>query len=510
MVTISIICRGKYIFNFIINKFMLYLGEGAFDDININNYTIVWGRPKASSNNVDDSFNEYISNALTYMKANMPRKSMFFNFSSISDPIAGILGSKAKEFYNAFDNLCKGKIAIVAVGDRYSSPFIVFKNKEEYIAAYTKPNENEILYGYGLLEAWRADPRIYEVNGRGVNAFYLLLTASIAYMLTLYINAGLSKARDVCRLFDKEGILEKNLKEWAEYTSKGLWSGSHENQRKAMIALRGYLNAWFDFLKDSSWLEIHHTLHHGKIIERDNSFLDTATTEINETSKAIMLADTNIFTAEELERRDAIRREKQMEWTLLRIALGILYPREKAIIRQIWEREGEKRKVDWRYLEDTYYEEIWDLIRLHLSNEDLEACIKEKNEKTLGKWHFIFHKKAEVKKEKVLEIQSMDIRQVFERKNKLLEMLQWEGVGLPADANWNDVVSRFRKIMIKYHPDRAEVTGISVDEAHRITKAAIDVFRELEIIHDTYPEIFGLAVLSEELEQELSNERGRR
>ncbi len=480
---------------------MIYLGEGALEYNPSNDYTLIWGRLRSNnaSIKIDYSFNEYISNALSYMKANMQRRSIF---NSNKDPLEGILGNKAKEFYHAFDDLCKGKIALLAAGDRYANPFILFKSREEYIAAYA--NADKILYGYGLLEAWRADPRIYEVNSKGVNAFNLLFTASIAYMLTLYIDAGLTKAREVCRLFDREGILNKNLNEWADYTSKGLWVGSYENQKRAMIALRGYLNAWFDFLKDASWLEIHHTLHHGKVIEKDNSFLDTATTEINETSKAIILADTSIFSAEELERRDMIRREKQMEWTMLRIALGILYPREKAIIRQIWDRE--KRKVSWRYLEETYYEEIWDLIRLHLSNEDLDRWIREKSEKTLGKWHFIFHKKAEVKKEKVKDIQNMEVRQVFERKNRLLEMLRWEGVGLPADANWDDIVSRFRKIMIKYHPDRVEVTGISAEEADRITKQAIDVFRELEVIHDTYPEIFGLAVLPEDLEQELSKE----
>ncbi len=481
---------------------MQYLGEGNLDYKPSNDYILVWGRLRSNNASAKDySFNEYISSTLSYMKANMHRRGIF---SSSKDPLEDILGSRTKEFYHAFDDLYKGKIALLAAGNRYANPFIAFKSKEEYIAAYANADSNSIVYGYGLLEAWRADPRVYEVNGKGVSAFNLLFTASIAYMLTLYIGAGLTKAREVCRLFDREGILNKNLSEWVDYVSKGLWVGSYENQRRAIIALRGYLNAWFDFLKDSSWLEIHHTIHHGKVIEKDNSFLDTATTEINETSKAIILADRNIFSAEELERRDMIRREKQMEWTMLRIALGILYPREKAIIREIWDRE--KRKVSWEYLEETYYEEIWDLVRLHLSNEDLERWIREKSEKTLGKWHFIFNKKAEVKKEKVKEIQSMEVRQVFERKNRLLEMLRWEGVGLPADTNWDDVVSRFRKIMIKYHPDRVEVTGISIEEANRITKQAIDVFRELEVIHDTYPEIFGLAVLSEDLEQELSKE----
>ncbi len=478
---------------------MLYLGEGEFDERHYMNrpITVVWGKADGNRN---DTFKEYISNALEFMRYIVPRKGIFNSHDSRLDDI---LGKRSKDFYNALDALQKGKISITVAGDRYSSPFIVFKGSREYIAAYVNPKTNELVYGYGLLEAWRADPRIYDVSGKGVNAFYILFTASVAYLLTLYINAGVSKAREVTSIIDREGILHKNINEWAEYTSKGLWVGSHEMQRKAMIALRGYLNAWFDFLDSSSWLEIHHTLHHGKTIEKDNSFLDTATTEINETSKAIILANTNIFSAEELERRDILRREKQMEWTLLRIALGILYPREKAIVREVWSRE--KRKVDWNYLEETYYEEIWDMIRRYLNNEDLEACIREKSEKTLGRWHFIFNKKAKVREEKVKELSSMELRQIFDRKNRLLEMLSWEGVGLPPDANWNDVVARFRKIMIKYHPDRAEITGINMEEAQRVTQTAIDLFRELEIIHDMYPEIFGLAVLPEELEQELKN-----
>ncbi|MEM3916471.1 MAG: hypothetical protein QW572_05540 [Candidatus Nitrosocaldus sp.] len=487
---------------------MLYLGEGSVMAEEVTSsmrnargkveYMLVWGKDKDSLQ--DDSFYEYIHSALEHMREVMEwRSSMGMLgigsslFKRVSDPIADILGGKSKEFYKTFDDLSKGRIRLICTGDRYASPFILFNDPSSYVAALANPNSNEIFYGYGLMEAWRADPRIHDLNGKGIDAFTLLFSSSIAFMLTLYINAGLAKAREVSRIFDPNDALTSNLREWAEYTSKGIWPGSHENQRKAMIALRGYLNAWFDFLKDSSWLEIHHTLHHGRVIERDQSFLDTATTEISETSRAIILDSVSMFSAEEMERRDRLRREKQLEWTLLRIALGILYPREKARIREVWERE--KRKVSWRYLEDTYYEEIWDLIRLHLSGEDISASIEEKDARTLGRWHFIFNKKAERPREKVVELESMEIERIFERKNRLLAMLTWEGVGLPADARWHDVVARFRKIMIKYHPDRVEVTGVSPEEAHRVTKIAIDIFRELEIIHDLHPEIFGLATL---------------
>ncbi|MEM3106158.1 MAG: hypothetical protein QXY14_04625, partial [Candidatus Nitrosocaldus sp.] len=352
---------------------MLYLGEGSVMAEEVTSsmrnargkveYMLVWGKDKDSLQ--DDSFYEYIHSALEHMRDVMEwRSSMGMLgigsslFKRVSDPIADILGGKSKEFYKAFDDLAKGRIRLVCTGDRYASPFILFNDPTSYVAALANPSSNEIFYGYGLMEAWRADPRIHDLNGKGVDAFTLLFSSSIVFMLTLYINAGLAKAREVRRIFDPNDALTSNLREWAEYTSKGIWPGSHENQRKAMIALRGYLNAWFDFLKDSSWLEIHHTLHHGKVIERDQSFLDTATTEISETSRAIILDSVSMFSAEEMERRDRLRREKQLEWTLLRIALGILYPREKARIREVWERE--RRKVKWRYLEDTYYEEIWD------------------------------------------------------------------------------------------------------------------------------------------------------
>ncbi|MEM4339560.1 MAG: hypothetical protein QXE03_05035, partial [Candidatus Nitrosocaldus sp.] len=337
---------------------MLYLGEGSVMAEEVTSsmrnargkveYMLVWGKDKDSLQ--DDSFYEYIHSALEHMRDVMEwRSSMGMLgigsslFKRVSDPIADILGGKSKEFYKAFDDLAKGRIRLVCTGDRYASPFILFNDPTSYVAALANPSSNEIFYGYGLMEAWRADPRIHDLNGKGVDAFTLLFSSSIVFMLTLYINAGLAKAREVRRIFDPNDILMSNLREWAEYTSKGIWPGSHENQRKAMIALRGYLNAWFDFLKDSSWLEIHHTLHHGKVIERDQSFLDTATTEISETSRAIILDSVSMFSAEEMERRDRLRREKQLEWTLLRIALGILYPREKARIREVWERE--RRKV---------------------------------------------------------------------------------------------------------------------------------------------------------------------
>ncbi|MEM4237392.1 MAG: hypothetical protein QW050_00205 [Candidatus Nitrosocaldaceae archaeon] len=308
-----------------------------------------------------------------------------------------------------------------------------------------------------------------------------------------------SLAMNVMNVFD-DGLYSKNIDESIRVTENDRWYGAEAIQRRARIALRGYLNAWFQFMEDASWLEIHHTLSETKIVEKEQSFLDTATTEISETARGIVLEDAikSIFSAEEMERREKERREKEMDWILLRIALGILYRREKEYLQELWNKK--KRLIPWKEVYMTYYEEIWDLIRKHLSNDDVEKIMNEKESKTLGKWHFVFEsKKSERAKEKVVTLERMSIEQLMERKNMLLDMLRWEGEGLPKDAKWNDVTSRFRKIMIRYHPDRIEITKIDENTARDVTSNAINVFRELEIIHDLKPEIFGLAAIQEDM-----------
>ncbi len=471
---------------------MRYLGEGDIDrdriieEISKNN-KIIFG----SKN--DEYYQLLIKDSINIMEQRMGRKTFF---KKKEDILADILESKVREFYKAFDDLRRGKIDIVVAGDRYEQPFILYMDEQNYVAGIAA--KHSLYIGHGLLEAWSADPRIYILDGIGYKAFHAIFQASIAYLLTLFIGLDRSYARRVKAVFDKDGILEKNLEECVKLVSKDRWFSSEYIQRKARIALRGYLNAWFDFLEDSSWLEIHHTLRDTKIVEKEQSFLDTATTEINESARDIILDDIvkSIFSAEEMERRERERREKQSDWISLRIALGILYAREKEYLKSLWERK--KRRMSWKELQETYYEEIWDMIRNHLAEKDVAKIMDEKELKTLGKWHFIFEtKKSERSREKVVMIEHMNIEQLVERKNRLLEMLQWEGQGLPPDASWKDVMTRFRKIMIKYHPDRIEITKIDREIATEITSRSINIFRELEIMHDIHPEIFGIATLPE-------------
>ncbi|GIU72333.1 MAG: hypothetical protein KatS3mg003_1812 [Candidatus Nitrosocaldaceae archaeon] len=478
---------------------MRYLGEGDIDKNQIVEEISKDNLITFGSKSDDEYYQFLIRDALEVMNKRMHWRSFFAKKSS--DPIYNILGDKAKDFYKTFDDLRKGKINVVAAGDRYKHPFIVYIDESNYVAGVAA--KRSLYIGYGLLEAWAADPRMYPVDGQGYKAFYILFQAAIAYLLTLFIGFDRTYARRVQKVFDNDDILSKNLLECVTLTKKGTWPGSPQIQRRAMIALRGYLNAWFEFMEDSSWLEIHHTLRDTKIVEKEQSFLDTATTEISETARGIVLDDAvkSIFSAEAMEERERQRREKQMDWTLLRIALGILYPREKAYLKQLWNKK--KRIMSWRELEETYYEEIWDLMRRHLAGEDVEKIMDEKEQKSLGKWHFVFEtRKSERPREKVLTLEKMSIEQLMERKNRLLEMLQWEGEGLPPDAPWKDVVARFRKIMIRYHPDRVEVTKIDPEEAREVTSRAISIFRELEIIHDLEPGIFGLATLPEDYIEE--------
>lgn len=474
---------------------MRYLGEGDIgkerlvEEINKEH-------PSVFGSKSDDEYYQFlVKDALNNMNKRMSWRSFFTKKSS--EPIYNILGDKAKEFYKAFDAIRKGKISLIAAGDRYKHPFIVYIDESNYVAGVA--SKNSLFIGYGLLEAWAADPRVYPLEDRGYKAFYILFPAAIAYLLTLFIGLDRSYARRVQRLFDPDNILSKNLEENVMLTSKGTWAGSPLMQDKAEIALRGYLNAWFEFMEDSSWLEVHHTLRDTKIVEKEQSFLDTATTEISETTRGIVLDDAvkSIFSAETMEQRERERREKQMDWILLRITLGILYPREKAYLKRLW--NSKKRIMSWRELEETYYEEIWDLMREHLSDEDVAKIMDEKEQKSLGKWHFVFEtRKSARPREKVVTLERMSIDQLMERKNRLLEMLQWEDQGLPPDAPWNDIVARFRKIMIRYHPDRTSITKIDPEVAKEVSTKAISVFRELEIIHDLEPEIFGIATLPED------------
>ncbi len=475
-----------------------YIGEGDISQAEIeeavrrSETATIWGSNSSRYTVQDYSFKEIIRSTLEAIGKKMKWRQKFA-FRKKSDPIEAILGEHAEDFYRAFDDLGKGKISIIACGQRTENPFLLYTDETSYVAGVSNASQQTLFYGYGLLETWRADPRVHLFHGEGISAFQLLFSASLAYLLALYIGAGLSTAKEVQKIFDPESRLQSNLAELTELTKKKAWLGSWEIQQKAAIALRGYLSAWFDFMEKSSWLEIHHTLHDTKVVEKEQSFLDTATTEISETAREIILDQMvgGMFSAEEMERREMERRGKQMQWTMFRIALGILYPREKAIIRSQWEKS--KRRLTWKELEETYYEEIWDLMRVHLSGQDLEKKILEKDKATLGRWHFIFElKKSERPREKVRTLESMTLAELLKRKNKLLSLLTWEGQGLPAGTSWNDVVTRFRKIIIKYHPDRAEITGIDPDEAQRVSTEAIQNFRELEIIHDLQPELFGM------------------
>jgi len=475
-------------------KILSYLGEGdlAHDAIKEvllkDERVVVWGHSNGLRE--DSSFQELIQTALEGLNNAMEWRKRF-GFSKRSDPIRNVFGEQANDFYQVFDDLRKKKIAIIAAGQRMTHPFLHFIDEMNFVAAMAAPGNQTIYYGYGLLETWRADPRIREFDGSGVSTFHALFRISIVNLITQYIGMGLNASRQVQKIFDSEGILDSNLKEMVQQTEESSWPGMEEAQRKAAIALRGYLNAWFDFMEKSGWLEIHHTLQDSRISEREQSFLDTATTEISETAREIIVdyAEEAKFDAAERERRERERREKQMQWTMMRIALGILYPREKEILQKHWE----KRKSDmpWKKLQETYYEEIWDLIRLHLSGADIDAEIEKKDTKTLGKMHFVFElKRTEKPKEKVRTLEQLSIKELVTRKEYLLSRLQWEGKGLPSDASWRDVVARFRKLMIRYHPDRVEITGIDSAEAQRVSSYVIQDFRELEIIHELHPELF--------------------
>jgi hypothetical protein len=310
-------------------------------------------------------------------------------------------------------------------------------------------------------------------------------------LITQYIGAGLSASRKVQGVFDREGFLNARLCELVQQTEDSSWPGSKEAQRRAAIALRGYLNAWFDFMAKSGWLEIHHTLQDSKVSEREQSFLDTATTEISETAREIII-DASLeegFDLEERERRERERREKQMQWTMMRIALGILYPREKEILRIHW--DSKKRGMTWKQVEQTYYEDIWDLIRLHLAGADIDLQMDDKDKRTLGKMHFIFElKRSERPKVKVRTLEKFSLEELIARKDYLFARLQWEGRAIPTDSSWRDVVARFRKLMIRYHPDRVEITGLELIEAQKKSSEIIQDFRELEIIRDLHPELF--------------------
>lgn len=484
---------------------MSYLGEGEISQerirkaISESESALVWGSNNAHLAERDNSFEEGIRSALEALKKRMQWRKRFA-FRTKLDPIEAIIGEHAKDFYRSFDDICKGRISIAVSGPRNEHPFLLFIDETSFAAGLSDPSQQTLWYGYGLLETWRADPRIHFLEGKGTTAFQMLFSASLTYLLALYIGTGLYAAKQIQRIFDPENILHSNITELVSLTKKDAWLGSQEIQRKAAIALRGYLNAWFDFMQKSSWLEIHHTLHDTKVLEREQSFLDTATTEINETARGIipdqMISET--FAAEEMERRDRERREKQMELTMLRIALGILYPREKRTIQVLWNKS--KRQLSWKELEETYYEDIWDLMRLHLAGQDLEQSILEKDRGGAGRWHFIFElKRSERPREKVRTLEKMNLDELLERKNVLLSMLKWEERGLPPDAPWNDVVTRFRRIIIRYHPDRAEITGIDLNEAQQVSTQAIQNFRELEIIHDLQPGIFGTEKLRTDL-----------
>ena len=474
-----------------------YLGEGDLarekikESIARCERVVLWGHSHDPSIKKDSSFHELIHAALEGFNRTMKGHRRFTFSKRERDPLRDVLGNRTNDFYRVFDHLRKEKIAVIAAGSRTKHPFLLFIDEMNFAAAIVDPDTEVLFYGYGLLETWRADPRILEFDGQGATSFQTLFRISIVNLITLYLGMGLAASRKLQNIFDPEKLLNANLSELVQQTEYNTWPGKEEFQRKAAIALRGYLSAWFDFMTKSGWLEIHHTLQDSKVAEMEQSFLDTATTEISETAREIIVdqSEGEAFDATEMERRERERREKQMQWTMMRIALGILYPREKDILRKHWEKK--KRGLNWKRLEETYYEEIWDLIRLHLAGEDIDAKIEEKDKRTLGKMHFIFElKRSERSKEKVRTLEQFSIAELTSRKEYLVSRLQWEGKGLPTDALWRDIVSRFRRLIIRYHPDRVEITGIYPEEARSVSSQVIHDFRELEIIHDLHPEIF--------------------
>ncbi|MFQ5940433.1 MAG: hypothetical protein ACE5KA_01885 [Nitrososphaerales archaeon] len=477
-------------------KSLSYLGEGNLErrkikeSIEMHERAVVWGRPLVPSIKVEYSFHDLIHTALEGLNSTMYWRKRFA-FRKQSDPIRHILGDRSIDFYSVFDSLRKERISIVAAGSRTNHPFLSFLDRRNFVAGIADRDAQAIFYGHGLLETWRADPRTLQFDGKGAPSFQTLFRISIVSLITQYLGIGLSTSRKIRDILDPQGILDTNLRELVQQKEDNTWPGTEEVQRKAAIALRGYLNAWFDFMTKSGWLEIHHTLQDSKIAEKEQSFLDTATTEISETAREIIVdvASEEAFDTAQRERKERERREKHMEWTMMRIALGILYPREKDILRALWEKT--KRGLTWKKLEETYYEEIWDLIRLHLAGRDMNAEIEEKDRHTLGRMHFIFElKRSERPKEKVRTLEQLSIVELIARKEYLLSRLQWEGRGLPSDSPWRDIVYRFRKLIIRYHPDRIEVTGIEASEAQMVSSQVIQDFRELEIIHDLHSEVF--------------------
>ncbi len=473
-----------------------YLGEGDITQEKIKNSILIhesvsiWGCSSDSSISKDSSFHELIRTALEGLNSVMEWRKRF-TFNKKDDPIMTILGDRVNDFYRVFDDLRKEKISIILSGSRTDNPFLFFIDKMNFVVAIVDPDKQAFFYGCGLLETWRADPRILQFDGKGASSFHTLFRISIINLIIQYIGMGSITSRKVQELFDPEGLLNANISNLVQQTEDNIWPGTEEAQRKAAIALRGYLSAWFDFIAKSGWLEIHHTLQDSKVAEKEQSFLDIATTEISETSREIVVdyTEEEVFDVIERERRNRERREKQMEWTMMRIALGILYLKEKNILHTYWEKK--KRGLTWKQLEETYYEEIWDLIRLHLIGADIDVKIEEKTKHTLGKIHFIFElKHSERSKEKVRTLEQFSIGALIVRKEHLLYRLQWEGSGLPSDTSWRDIVSRFRKLIIRYHPDRVEITGIEPSEARTVSSQVILDFRELEIIHDLHPEIF--------------------
>ncbi len=473
-----------------------YLGEGDVrrekikKSLQIYESVIVWGHSKNLTIREDYSFNELIYTSLEGLDRTMVWRKRR-PFSMKFDPIRAVLGYRVSDFYRVFDELRKQKIIVIATGPNTIQPFMYFVDAMNFVAAFVDPNSHTIFYSHGLLETWRGDPRILQFDGKGVTSFQTLFSLSLVNLITSYLGMGLVASRKVQDIFDLKGILKTNLSELVEQTECKTWPGTKEAQRKAEISLRGYLNAWFDFMAKSGWLEIHHTLQDSKVAEKEQSFLDTATTEINETAQEIIVdySQEDVIDNVEKKRAEKKRGEKQMQWTMMRIALGILYPRKKNFLRSCW--ENKERGITWNQLEERYYEEIWDLIRLDLAGKDIVAEIEEKDMYTLGKMHFIFElKRSERPREKIRTLEQFTIEELRGRKENLLTRLKWEGKVLSSDAAWVDIVTRFRKLIIRYHPDRVEVTGIEPVEAKKVSSQVIQDFRELEIIHDLHPEIF--------------------
>ena len=146
-----------------------YLGEGDITQEKIKNSILIhesvsiWGCSSDSSISKDSSFHELIRTALEGLNSVMEWRKRF-TFNKKDDPIMTILGDRVNDFYRVFDDLRKEKISIILSGSRTDNPFLFFIDKMNFVVAIVDPDKQAFFYGCGLLETWRADPRILQFD----------------------------------------------------------------------------------------------------------------------------------------------------------------------------------------------------------------------------------------------------------------------------------------------------------------------------------------------------------